>query len=182
MSNKFKLGFSCIAVLLSILFISVFVIDYGQSYAMGKLPFSKGVDAFKQNKRIGRGVNILGADPMWKKPSESRMKNKHFTLIKEAGFNSVRIYIHPFRYTQENENYKISPEWFKTLDWGVKQAVSNGLIAIIDCHEYNSMAKDPMGKKEMFLSVWKQISEHYKDYPDEVLFEILNEPNREMTP
>ena len=31
-----------------------------------------------------------------------------------------------------------------------------------------------------FYSLWQQIAEHYKDYPSEVYFDILNEPNIEM--
>ena len=182
MSNKRKLCFCFIVVLLSVMLISVFVMNYSESFAMGKSPFSKGVDAFKQNERLGRSVNIIGYDSLWKSWSEARMKNKHFKLIKEAGFTSVRIVLHPFRYAQADENHKISDAWFKTLDWAVEQALSNDLLAILDFHEFTSMAKDPMGKKEMFLTMWKQIAERYKDYPDEVLFEILNEPNSEMTP
>jgi endoglucanase len=44
------------------------------------------------------------------------------------------------------------------------------------------MADDPTAKKEMFMSVWKQLAPRYKDKPAEMLFEILNEPNRKLTP
>ena len=49
--------------------------------------------AFKQNKRLGRGVNIIGYDPIWKDSSKARMQNSHFKMIKEAGFSNVRIVI-----------------------------------------------------------------------------------------
>jgi hypothetical protein len=39
---------------------------------------------FEQNRRLGRGVNILGYDPVWRLPSRARMKDKHFALIKQA--------------------------------------------------------------------------------------------------
>ena len=55
--------------------------------------------AFEQNKRLGRGVNIIGYDPLWKDSSKARMKARHFKLIKEAGFNNVRIVIAPFRFS-----------------------------------------------------------------------------------
>jgi endoglucanase len=44
------------------------------------------------------------------------------------------------------------------------------------------MAADPVAKKEMFLSVWKQLAPRYKDQPGKVIFEILNEPNQKLTP
>jgi len=34
---------------------------------------------------------------------------------------------------------------------------------------------------ERFLFIWKQIAEHYKDYPPQVMFELLNEPNGNLT-
>ncbi|NMB71527.1 MAG: glycoside hydrolase family 5 protein, partial [Bacteroidales bacterium] len=51
-----------------------------------------------------------------------------------------------------------------------------------DMHEYNAMAEDPVAKKEMFLSVWRQLAPRYKDQPDNLIFEVLNEPNRKLTP
>ena len=41
-----------------------------------------------QNKRLGRGVNIIGYDDIWHDSSKARMKDTHFTLIKEAGFSN----------------------------------------------------------------------------------------------
>src|SRR5271163_2017813 len=54
-------------------------------------------DAFEQNRKLGRGVNILGYDPIWRSMEKARFQAKHFQLLKEAGFNSVRINLAPFR-------------------------------------------------------------------------------------
>lgn len=133
--------------------------------------------AFEQNKKLGRGVNVIGYDPGWQDASKARMKEKHFKLIKEAGFNNVRIKISPFSFSQGDENFTIDPKFFPTLDWAVKQSLQYGLMAIVDFHEHGAMGSYPLGNKAKFLSMWKQIAEHCKDYPNEVLFEIANEPN-----
>ena len=140
------------------------------------------LNAKEQNRRLGRGVNVLGYDPLWKSRSKARMQDKHFRLIKEAGFNNVRITLHPFRDAIIDEKHKITGPWFNTLDWAVGQSLSNGLMTILDFHEYGAMGSDPMGNKGRFLAIWEQMAERYKDYPDNVIFEILNEPNKEMTP
>jgi endoglucanase len=132
--------------------------------------------AFSQNERLGRGVNILSADPIWKDSSEARMTDKHFKLIKEAGLSNVRIVIKPFKFSID-ESYTINPAFFTTLDWAINQALENELMVIVDLHEHHAMEQDPLGKKAMFLSMWKQIAEHCKDYPSDVLFEVANEPN-----
>ncbi len=77
-------------------------------------------DAFAQNKRLGRGVNILGYDPIWKDRQKARFQEKYFRLIKEAGFNHVRINLHPFRDNKLGPDYKLSAAWFETLDWAVR--------------------------------------------------------------
>jgi endoglucanase len=133
--------------------------------------------AFKQNAKMGRGLNIIGYDPIWDDFSKARMQEKHFKMIKEAGFNNVRIKISPFRFSMKDANYTINPKFFTTLDWIIKQSLKNKLITIVDFHEHNAMEKDPLGTKPMFLDMWKQIAEHCKDYSQDVVFEIANEPN-----
>ncbi|MBS7634191.1 glycoside hydrolase family 5 protein [Candidatus Bathyarchaeota archaeon] len=137
---------------------------------------------FEQNRRLGRGVNVLGYDPIWKSFSRARMKSKHFVLIKQAGFSSVRIPLHPFRDDGIDEKNKLRDEWLKVLDWAVDQALSNGLMVVLDFHEFVAMGKDPLGNKDRFLSTWKQMAERYRNSPDNVIFEILNEPHEELTP
>ena len=139
-------------------------------------------DIYRQNERLGRGVNIIGYDPLWKSRSRARMQDKHFELIKEAGFNNVRIPLHPFRDAGIDEKNEITENWFEALDWAVEQSLFNGLMAILDFHEFGTMGQDPMGNKERFLATWEQMGERYSDQPDEVIFEILNEPNKELTP
>ncbi len=133
--------------------------------------------AFQQNTRLGRGVNVIGYDPMWKDSTQARMKAKHFKLIKEAGFDNVRIKISPFRFSQNDKDFTIDLSFFRTLDWAIEQSLKNNLMAIVDFHEHGAMEKDPIGTQPMFLSMWKQIAAHCKNYPSEVLFEIANEPN-----
>ncbi|OAQ40271.1 hypothetical protein A5893_04780 [Pedobacter psychrophilus] len=133
--------------------------------------------AFKQNAKMGRGLNIIGYDPIWNDFSKARMQEKHFKLIKEAGFNNVRIKISPFRFSLKDSAYTINSKFFTTLDWIIKQSLKNKLMAIVDFHEHGAMEKDPLGTKPLLLAMWKQIAEHCKNYPQDVVFEIANEPN-----
>ncbi len=139
-------------------------------------------DAFAQNQRLGRGVNVLGYDPIWKDRQKARFQEKYFRLIQEAGFNHVRVNLHPFRDGKLGEDDKPSPAWFETLDWAVKHALANRLMVILDFHEFQAMGDDPAGNKGRFLALWRQIAEHCKDAPDDVVFEVLNEPNKKLTP
>jgi endoglucanase len=159
-------------ILLSAILIAAFLFKDGLH--------AQAISAKEQNVRLGRGVNIIGYDTaFWKNRTEGRFKEKYFKMIKEAGFSSLRINLHVFSHM--DSKYQINPKWLETLDWVVKKGLEAKLMLILDMHEYNAMADDPIGKKEMFLSVWRQLAPRYKDQPNEVLFELMNEPNQKLT-
>jgi endoglucanase len=139
-------------------------------------------DQFFQNQRLGRGVNIVGYDPIWESYENARIQSRHFCQIREAGFNHVRINLHPFAFMGEGPNYTIKSTWLHTLDWMVVQCQRNGLLAILDLHEFTAMARDPMGLKPKFLAAWEQLSTRYQSADNTVFFELLNEPNSLITP
>ena len=137
-------------------------------------------DAFKQNEKLGRGGNlgnILYEFQTWDKEREQ----EHLDLIKGIGLTHVRVNTGPFAHAEKDPPYTLSEDFMERLDWTVNQALSRGLSVIIDNHEYHAMADDPIGKKDLFLSTWSQIAEHYKDYPEGVFFGVLNEPNGNLT-
>jgi endoglucanase len=140
------------------------------------------VEPFDQVKRLGRGVNILGYDPIWDNFGNARFKAKHFKLIHDAGFQTVRINLHALQRMGVAEAYKLDESWLGTLDWAVKNALANGLMVILDLHNYNDVADNPVAFKPRVLAFWEQIGERFKDAPDSLLFEILNEPNGKLTP
>lgn len=139
------------------------------------------LDAFQQNTRLGRGVNILGWDALWQDPARGQFQDIHFKLIREAGFQHVRINLHPLRDGRPDAAGKLRGEFFKTMDWAVDQALANGLLVILDYHDDLAISPDPAGQKLAFLASWKAIAEHCQDRSDTVLFEILNEPAPKFT-
>lgn len=138
------------------------------------------VSAKEQCVKMGRGVNIIGYDvELWKDYTKGRFKESYFKKIKEAGFSTIRINL--FAFSGMDSTFALKPEWLNTLDWAVEKGLEAGLMVILDMHEYNAMADDPISKKEMFIAVWKQLAPRYKDQPNDVIFEILNEPNQKLT-
>ena len=144
-------------------------------------PVPSAIDASALNQRLGRGVNILGDDPIWDSPSKARFGAHHLQLIKQAGFDNVRINLHPFRDTELGPDGRLPDVWLQTLDWVVSEALGNHLVVVLDLHEYEVMGSDPWGNRRLFLSVWRQLAERYRTSPREVLFELLNEPSRKLT-
>jgi endoglucanase len=139
-------------------------------------------DVFEQNRKLGRGVNIIGYDPIWRSRDQARFQAKHFRLLKEAGFSSVRVNLHPFRRMNPANDYALGDSWFEVLDWVVRQTQAQGLRVILDLHEYNSLGNDLVTNKVKFLAFWRQLSAHCQGAPESVVFEVLNEPCRKLTP
>lgn len=164
-----KAGFSCLGVIL--------LLACAPSRA-----HTQDVDPFVQIKRLGRGLNVLGYDPIWDDFQKARFQPRHFQLIHDAGFQTVRINLHALQRLHAENGYQLSEAWLKTLDWAVSNALENHLNVILDLHNYTDIAKTPMAYKPRFLAYWKQISAHFEHAPNNVLFEILNEPNGKLTP
>jgi endoglucanase len=140
----------------------------------------KEVDSFIINQKLGRGVNIIGYDPIWKSMEKARFKQHYFCVIKDAGFSAVRINLHPFRHMDDDNGYALPDSWWKVLNWAVDNALKSELMVILDMHEFGAMGTEPVQNKDKFLAFWRQVSERLKDAPQSVLFEILNEPSRKL--
>ncbi len=138
------------------------------------------IDPSDQVKTMVRGVNIIGYDPLWRDFEKARFKERHFTRIHDGGFQTVRINLQAFSHM--NAENRLDPVWFKTLDWVVKNALANGLTAILDEHDFTVCGNGAEACKPKLMAFWEQVAEHYKDAPNSVLFEILNEPNTQVTP
>ena len=136
-------------------------------------------DARGVAERLGRGVNVLGYDPLWKDPAAARFKPRLFAVVRNGGFQTLRVNLQAFAH-MDADNW-LDPRWLQTLDGVVRDALGQGLNVIIDEHDYNPCGEDPAACRPKLLAFWSQVAERYKDAPPGVVFEILNEPNRGLT-
>jgi endoglucanase len=136
------------------------------------------LSAADQVAQMKRGVNIVGYDPLWQDAAKGRFKPRHFKIIKDGGFDTVRINLYGFRHM--NEKLELAPQWFETLDWLVAEAVKQDLNVVLDEHDYERCHEDTARCRKLVLAFWTQVSEHYRNAPNLVMFEILYEPIRAM--
>ena len=94
----------------------------------------RAVDPFSTNRKLARGVNIIGYDPIWRSKDRARFKTQYFRMIKHAGFSTVRINLHPFRHMGRDENYTLRDSWWQVLNWAVENALASDLMLILDMH------------------------------------------------
>lgn len=164
----------------SLLSIAVFFCLFSfNTWAQNRIP------AFEMNERLGRGINMGNA---FEAPSETEWGNPwkpdYFKIISDLGFDHVRL---PVRWEPEsrsmaNPPYTIHQTFLDRIRQVVDSALNNDLHIIVNMHHHEVLFEDPNGQRERFLSQWNQIATYFKDYPDNLLFEVLNEPHGKLTP
>nr|QQK84797.1 endoglucanase [uncultured bacterium] len=129
-----------------------------------------------------RGVNLGNA---LEAPYEGAwgviLREEYFRLIREAGFDTVRIPIRWSAHANPVPPYTIDERFFRRVDWAIDQALLHGLTVIINVHHYDELMTNPEEHRERFLALWDQIARRYAARPATLLFELLNEPHARLT-
>jgi endoglucanase len=137
------------------------------------------------NKKLGKGINMGN---MFEAPSETEwgnpFKDDYFKRISSLGFNHVRI---PIRWDvaarcQQTEPFTINANFLERIKTVVDLAKKENLLVIINMHHHEAIFANPDAQKAKFLSQWTQIATFFKDYDSNLLFEVMNEPNTNLTP
>ncbi|HNX80264.1 MAG TPA: cellulase family glycosylhydrolase, partial [Prolixibacteraceae bacterium] len=135
--------------------------------------------AFQLNQRLGRGINMGNC---FEAPTETEWGNpwkpEYFRIMSDLGFKHVRIPIRwePTARTSWTAPYTIAPTFLSRIKQVVDTALKYKLHVIINMHHHDSLFANPEKQKARFLSQWNQIATTFRNYPDSLLFEVLNEP------
>lgn len=176
--------------ILLLLFVSFHFITGGQelpsSYVESKATQEEKAGtgrAFQINEKLGRGVNLGNG---FESPRNAnwglKVKAEYLEIIADKGFSHVRVPIRWNDYAASFAPYTIEPWFMDTIRKVVDAALENKLYVMINIHHYDEFNDAPTSShRERFLSIWKQIAMEFKDYPDSVLFEFLNEPHQNMS-
>lgn len=137
------------------------------------------IDAFAQKDAMGRGINVLSGDPGWADPAKARFKLSYFQTIRNAGFQTVRVVMNPFDHMDASNT--IDPKWVARLDAVTAAALAQGLTVILDEHDFMECSDAPVLCRTKLDAFWSQIAPRYKDAPNRLIFEMLNEPHGKLT-
>lgn len=118
-----------------------------------------------------RGMNILDDDPLWRDPALARFQPRHFAKLRDAGFDTVRLDLHLIAH----------PDALPAIDRLVKAGLDAGLIIVLDMHEDQACANDAGACRAKLRAVWSTLASRYRDAPNRLLFELLNEPHGALT-
>jgi endoglucanase len=107
------------------------------------------------------------------------MEQWHFESIAMMGFDSVRITIH--WQARMDDDWNIDPRFMARVQEVVDWALAEGLYVLINSHHamtfYDFIWYEDLAEASRWITtLWGQIGEHFQDYPEQLLFEIMNEP------
>jgi endoglucanase len=139
------------------------------------------VDPFAQARRLGRGVNLGNALDA---PREGEwgivLQEEYFSLIAEAGFDTVRVPVRWSTHAMGDPPYTVDETFFQRIDWVLDQATAQGLNVVLDMHNYDELFVNPDKHEDRFVAIWRQIAIRYRHRPDALFLEPLNEPHDQL--
>ncbi len=100
-----------------------------------------------------------------------------FPEIRAMGVDTVRIPIRWTDYAGAGPDYTIEADFLADVDRIVQAALDAGLNVMINLHHFDGIHEAPEANMPELLAVWRQIAEHYAGAPDDLWFEVLNEPH-----
>lgn len=107
-----------------------------------------------------------------------RIEDDHIAAIAREGFDTIRL---PVRFQRGYKNGRMDPVLLARVDHVVEAALSEGLKVILDFHHFEAIMAAPDENADLFVAIWSEISERYKGWPQDLIFELLNEPNDKLT-
>lgn len=105
------------------------------------------------------------------------IQDEWMEVIRSAGFDHIRLPVRWTAYASVTEPYTLDERFLTRVDHVIDTALKADLGVVLNVHNYTEMATEPEENLQRLAGIWKQLAKHYKDLPDNVAFELMNEPN-----
>jgi len=131
-------------------------------------------NTFESNGSWINGNTVQAYETAWGSPVITKTMVDGY---KAAGFKTVRI---PVAWSNlMTGNYTISAALLSRVAEVVNYVLDNGMYAIVNIHQdggwWSNFPNDSAECMKKYTRVWTQVSNHFKDYSDYLVFESLNE-------
>lgn len=132
--------------------------------------------AFKRAKSLDNGISISWLEQTWAKDilNENALQESDFRLLKTIGFKALRLPV-AFEYMQAHDIpiQKV----FSVVDNVVKLCHKYNLKLVIDYHYGTLDDQNYTEETRKIIATWAEVAKHFAyTNPDDVLYEIYNEP------
>lgn len=145
-----------------------------QEESMSALEFAA---AMKIGWNLGNTFDAPGGETAWGNPVTTK---ELLQLVKELGFETIRIPISWGKHVSAAPDYKIDPEFLERVDTVVNQALEAGLYVVINSHHDNELymptPENADNARQYLDAIWTQVATHFADRDHKLVFETMNEP------
>lgn len=139
---------------------------------------------------LGRGVNLGN---MLEAPREGDWGVKatpQMIDLAAQNFRTVRVPVRWSNHAARTADAKIDEAFARRVDEVIDRLLQRGVYVIVNVHHYNQLSGDDLHNHEFrvdpavvetrFYNLWRQIAARYKDRPNRLIFELLNEPHSKL--
>jgi endoglucanase len=106
-------------------------------------------------------------------------------LVKQSGFNAIRIPCSWYQYMENSTTAKIETSWLARVKEVIQYCVDNDMYVLLNIHwdsgwlENNCTEDKQEQNNAMQKAFWEQIATYMRDFDEHLLFASANEPNVE---
>lgn len=191
--KRIKPALKPLAALASALILIVLLINHGipfienlsENSMNADLPVSglhNRINAWDIVNKMGKGINLGNT---LESPYEGEWgltaKEYFFDDFKEAGFSNVRIPVRWDKHMGTKYPYTIDSSWLDRVEQVLDWSLSRGFVTILDSHHDDWIKENYSENIERFESLWEQLAARFSDKPENLVFEICNEPFGNIT-
>lgn len=131
---------------------------------------------------IGNTMEAIGGETAWGNPMISPAL---IQLVKESGFNAVRIPCSFNQYMENASTAKLKQQWLDRIKTVVQICMDQDVYVLLNIHwdggwlENNVTVAAQEANNAKQKAFWEQIATHLRDFDERLLFAGTNEPNVE---
>ncbi len=154
-------------------------VDASVGTAPALTPAQDTVAAMQPGWNLGNTLDATGDDETsWGNPLVTR---ELLSTVHDQGFNSIRIPVTWSQHQGAAPDYTIDQEYLDRVVEVVDWALAEDLYVLINVHHDSwqwvmNLPTQHDAVLERFSATWTQIAEAFRDAPEELLFESINEP------
>ena len=129
---------------------------------------------------LGNTMEVPGSEIAWGNPKTTK---EMIDVVKNAGYNAVRIPCAWNSYLEDKETFKIKESWLARVKEVITYCTDNDMYVVLNIHWDGGWLEEnliPDNQENLIVkqkALWTQIASYLRDFDEHLLFAGCNEPN-----